>query len=70
MLVSIEVDDHLLKVIVNEDVEPELGTPVWIASEPRRTLLFDEEGARIAAPSEEISHPQTLLVNRDSAITP
>ena len=69
MLVSIEVGDHLLKVIVNEDIEPELGTPVWIASEPHRTLLFDEEGARIAAPSEEISHPQTLLANKDSAIT-
>jgi multiple sugar transport system ATP-binding protein len=49
MLIAVEVGDHLIQVIVDEDVEPELGTTVWIASEPRRTLLFDEDGDRIAA---------------------
>lgn len=48
MLVAVEVGEHLLQVIVDEDVEPALGTTVWIASEPRRTLLFDEDGDRIA----------------------
>jgi multiple sugar transport system ATP-binding protein len=49
MLIAVEVGDHLIQVIVDEDVEPELGTTVWITSEPRRTLLFDEDGDRIAA---------------------
>lgn len=49
MLISVEVGEHLIQVIVDEDVEPELGTTVWITSEPRRTLLFDEDGERIAA---------------------
>jgi len=49
MLIAVEVGEHLIQVIVDEDVEPELGTTVWITSEPRRTLLFDEDGERIAA---------------------
>ena len=64
ILVSVEIDDHLLQVIVDEDIEPKLGTRVWVTSEPRRTLLFDEDGARIAAP--ESALPSTPVVSGSS----
>ncbi len=64
ILISVEIGEHLLRVIVDEDIEPALGTPVWITSEPRRTLLFDEDGVRIAA--SEGTPPSTPIVSGSS----
>jgi multiple sugar transport system ATP-binding protein len=47
MTVELPETDHLLQVVVSEDHEPEIGAPVWVTFEPRRTLLFDAEGLRI-----------------------
>lgn len=64
ILVSVEVGDHLVQVIVDEDNEPSLGTRVWVTSEPRRMLLFDDDGVRIAAP--ESALPSSSVVSGPS----
>lgn len=69
MLISVEVGEFLLQVIVDEDIEPERGTPVWITSEPRRTLLFDAEGLRIAAPDEgPLTTDHSRSMNTEAAV--
>jgi multiple sugar transport system ATP-binding protein len=47
LTVDITGDENQVQVVVGEDDEPAIGTPVWVTLEPRRTLLFDAEGLRI-----------------------
>lgn len=47
VLLSISVGESNVRVVVGEDQEPAMGTSIWVKVEPRRSLLFDNEGNRI-----------------------
>jgi multiple sugar transport system ATP-binding protein len=49
VLVTLEVGEQLLQVIVDEGLEPAPGTVGWVTIDRRRTLLFDEQDVRIDA---------------------
>ena len=65
ILVSVQVGEHLVQVIVDEDIDPVRGTKVWVSVEPHRTLLFDADGSRIADPDEEAIQAAPIV---DSAL--
>ncbi len=54
LLVSVAFGDQLVQAVVDEDHEPEIGATVYLLPNPRRALLFDAEGTRMAddAPAE------------------
>ncbi|WP_026876796.1 ABC transporter ATP-binding protein [Jiangella gansuensis] len=47
VLVTIEADDVLVQVVVDEDEEPAPGTRGWVAVRADRTLLFDSDSEEL-----------------------
>jgi multiple sugar transport system ATP-binding protein len=48
VLITVELPGGAaVQAVVEEDLEPEIGSPADITFEPRRTLLFDAQGLRI-----------------------
>ncbi|TDE10635.1 ABC transporter ATP-binding protein [Jiangella asiatica] len=47
VLVTVEADDVLVQVVVDEDDEPAPGTRGWVSVRPDRTLLFDADSGEL-----------------------
>jgi multiple sugar transport system ATP-binding protein len=47
VLVTVEADDALIQVIVDEDDEPAPGTRGWVVPRADRTLLFDADSGEL-----------------------
>ena len=49
VLVTVDVGDETLQLVVDDELAPEIGDRGWVVVAPRRTLVFDTDGELVEA---------------------